>query len=143
MAAALTAISVEKLKPGTARREIPQYQDARVVSIIQPSGAKSWAVRYRYGGKPRKLTVGPYILGTILPKRAPTPAMRFKPSMRVATQRGSDGKPKRLRSSDCCKNRIFLLLPNSWHRPGPRTPKIAPGARQRHLGLRPMRRNTR
>ena len=28
--------------------------------VIQPSGARSWAVRYRAGGKPRKLTLGPY-----------------------------------------------------------------------------------
>ena len=27
--------------------------------VIQPSGAKSWALRYRYGGKPAKLTLGP------------------------------------------------------------------------------------
>src|SRR3546814_9190181 len=27
--------------------------------VVQPSGAKSWAVRYRHGGKPRKLTLGP------------------------------------------------------------------------------------
>jgi integrase len=28
--------------------------------IVQPSGAKSWAVRYRFAGKPRKHTLGPY-----------------------------------------------------------------------------------
>ena len=60
MAAALTAISVKKLKPGTARREIPDARMPGLYLIIQPSGAKSWAVRYRYGGEPRKLTVGPY-----------------------------------------------------------------------------------
>jgi integrase len=28
--------------------------------VVQPSGAKSWAVRYRHHGKPAKLTLGPY-----------------------------------------------------------------------------------
>jgi integrase len=28
--------------------------------IVQPSGSKSWAVRYRYGGKTRKATLGSY-----------------------------------------------------------------------------------
>ena len=28
--------------------------------VVQTSGAKSWAVRYRYNGKPRKHTLGPY-----------------------------------------------------------------------------------
>jgi integrase len=56
MAKRLTAISIENLKPGTARREIPDGKGLYLV--LQPSGAKSWAVRYRFGGKPRKLTLG-------------------------------------------------------------------------------------
>jgi integrase len=28
--------------------------------VVQPSGVRSWAVRYRHGGKSRKLTLGPY-----------------------------------------------------------------------------------
>jgi integrase len=28
--------------------------------VVQPSGAKSWAARYRHNGKPAKLTLGPY-----------------------------------------------------------------------------------
>ena len=28
--------------------------------VVQPSGAKSWAVRYRHVGRPRKHTLGPY-----------------------------------------------------------------------------------
>ena len=28
--------------------------------VLQPSGAKSWALRYRANGIPRKLTIGPY-----------------------------------------------------------------------------------
>ena len=28
--------------------------------MVQPSGAKSWAVRYRVAGAPRKFTIGPY-----------------------------------------------------------------------------------
>ena len=28
--------------------------------VVQPSGAKSWALRYRVCGRPKKLTIGPY-----------------------------------------------------------------------------------
>ena len=28
--------------------------------VVQPCGARSWAVRYRRGGRPRKHTLGPY-----------------------------------------------------------------------------------
>ena len=54
----LTTIAVEKIKPGPARREIPDARMPGLYFIVQPSGAKSWAVRYKFGGKPRKLTIG-------------------------------------------------------------------------------------
>jgi integrase len=56
----LTALSVENLKPGPVRREVPDGN--RLYLVLQPSGAKSWAVRYRFAGKPRKLTLGPLSL---------------------------------------------------------------------------------
>ncbi|UVF18837.1 integrase arm-type DNA-binding domain-containing protein [Microvirga terrae] len=40
--------------------EIPDAVLPGLYLVVQPSGAKSWAVRYRFGGKPRKLTLGPY-----------------------------------------------------------------------------------
>jgi len=58
MAKALTASSIEKLRPAGARREIPDGLLAGLYLVIQPSGAKSWAVRYRFAGQPRKLTLG-------------------------------------------------------------------------------------
>jgi hypothetical protein len=61
MAKALTAQSIERTKPDPAkRREIPDGLLVGLYFVIQPSGARSWAVRYRYGGKPRKLTLGGY-----------------------------------------------------------------------------------
>jgi integrase len=61
MAKALTIQSIERLKPDPAkRREIPDGLLVGLYFVIQPSGARSWAVRYRHGGKPRKLTLGGY-----------------------------------------------------------------------------------
>jgi integrase len=61
MARTLTARSVENLKPNSTKRlELPDAVLPGLYLVIQPSGAKSWAVRYRYGGKTRKLTLGPY-----------------------------------------------------------------------------------
>jgi integrase len=42
------------------RREIPDDRITGLYLVAQPSGAKSWAVRYRADGAPRKLTLGPY-----------------------------------------------------------------------------------
>src|SRR5947209_2429836 len=62
MVSALTARGTEAAKPGTARREIPDGLVTGLYLVVQPSGAKSWALRYRTAGKPRKL-----VLGTVAP----------------------------------------------------------------------------
>lgn len=58
MARALTAKAVEKAQPGDKRVEIPDGIVAGLYLVVQPSGAKSWALRYRQAGKPVKLTLG-------------------------------------------------------------------------------------
>lgn len=57
MAVRLTDISIKNAKPGPSRREIPDGGCKGLYLVIQPSGRKSWAVRYRYNGKPKKLTL--------------------------------------------------------------------------------------
>ncbi|MGF1660478.1 MAG: integrase arm-type DNA-binding domain-containing protein, partial [Rubrimonas sp.] len=61
MAKVLTARGVEGLKPDPARRlEIADGGLQGLYHVLQPSGSRSWALRYRAGGKPRKLTLGAY-----------------------------------------------------------------------------------
>jgi integrase len=55
--ARLTDISVKNLKAGAVRREIPDPDQRGLYIIVQPTGARAFAVRYRFGGKPRKLTL--------------------------------------------------------------------------------------
>ncbi|MEQ8227826.1 MAG: integrase arm-type DNA-binding domain-containing protein, partial [Rhodospirillales bacterium] len=59
MAINLTAKFVEAPTAGTSRKEIPDGLLPGLYLVVQPSGAKSWAIRYRHGGKPRKMTLGP------------------------------------------------------------------------------------
>ena len=56
----LTALSIENMKPGNVRREMPDGKSRGLYLVLQPSGHRSWAVRYRRpdDGKPVKLTVG-------------------------------------------------------------------------------------
>jgi integrase len=56
----LTDLSIKKQALPEKRRELPDGKIAGLYLVLQPSGAKSWAVRYRVGGKPAKLTIGPY-----------------------------------------------------------------------------------
>jgi integrase len=58
--ARLTVKDVEARRAGASRREIPDDYLRGLYLIIQPTGAKSWAVRYRLGGKPTKHTIGSY-----------------------------------------------------------------------------------
>jgi integrase len=60
MPKALTVKAIENAKTKADRMEIPDGGLSGLYLIVQPSGAKSWAVRYRYGGKPRKCTLGPW-----------------------------------------------------------------------------------
>ncbi|MBR0695273.1 site-specific integrase [Bradyrhizobium lablabi] len=61
MAKTLTAAAVEKLKPDPEkRREVPDKGQPGLYLVIQPSGWRSWAARYRLNGRPRKTTIGPW-----------------------------------------------------------------------------------
>lgn len=53
---------VENAKPEAVRREIADAHLPGLYLVVQPSGAKSWAVRYRHHGTPRKFTLGGYPL---------------------------------------------------------------------------------
>ncbi|MGD0634684.1 MAG: tyrosine-type recombinase/integrase [Beijerinckiaceae bacterium] len=60
MAKTLTAAAVKNFLPGKVRREIPDGGCPGLHLVIQPSGRKSWALRFRRpDGKHAKLTLGP------------------------------------------------------------------------------------
>ena len=52
----LTAFQVENAKPGATRREISDGSSGLYL-VVQPSGHRSWAVRFRIDGQTRKLTL--------------------------------------------------------------------------------------
>jgi integrase len=53
----LTDFAIKSLKTPAARREIPDDGAAGLYLILQPSGKRSFAVRYRHDGTTRKLTL--------------------------------------------------------------------------------------
>jgi integrase len=53
----LTDAAVRKTKPNPGKR-VELHDGRGLYLVIQPTGAKSWAYRYRIGGKSRKLTLG-------------------------------------------------------------------------------------
>jgi len=80
MAKVLTAKGIEAARPDPAKRlEIPDGGLPGLYFVIQTSGGKSWAVRYRSPdtGKPSKLTLGKFpFLGLVEAREAARDAMR-------------------------------------------------------------------
>jgi integrase len=100
---ALTAQSVGKLKPDpTRRRELADGLLPGLYLVLQPSGARSWAVRYRHAGRPRKLTLGTYPVLDLASARARArevlqavslgrdPCDEKRAQQRIAREEGSD-----------------------------------------------------
>lgn len=56
----LDAKTVENLKPTDKRQEIPDDLRPGLYLIVEKTGKKSWKVRYRFGGKQPRMTLGPY-----------------------------------------------------------------------------------
>jgi len=77
MARAFTAKAVEAVRPHPEKR-IEQADQALpgLYLVVQPSGKKSWALRYRYAGKPKKLTLGRWpLIGVADARKAATEAL--------------------------------------------------------------------
>lgn len=62
MPKALTTKWVESVQPSPdgKRLEVPDGGLPGLYLVIQPTGSKTWALRYRFGGKPKKMTIGAF-----------------------------------------------------------------------------------
>jgi integrase len=94
----LTALSVEKLKPAAVRLEIPDAGCPGLRLIIQPSGSKSWAMRFRNNGKAAKLTLGP--LDTSGKEAEDEPRIGYPLTLAAAHALATDIKRQRARDVD-------------------------------------------
>lgn len=79
--AKMTAKMVEAVRPTEVRQEIPDALLPGLYLVVQPSGVKSWAYRFRSSGRTAKATLGRYpALGLAEARQAAAAAAR-----RVAT----------------------------------------------------------
>lgn len=65
----LTAQTVDRLQPSDRRQEIPDKLCTGLYLTIQPTGRKGWQVRYRHGGRHRRMTLGAYPVLTLAAAR--------------------------------------------------------------------------
>jgi integrase len=73
----LTALAIENAKPSAVRREIPDGKSRGLYLVVQPSGKKSFALRYRRpdDGRPAKLTLGNDGMSLAVARKAAADAM--------------------------------------------------------------------
>lgn len=104
-----TAAAVEKLKADPPRRrEIPDALTDGLFLVIQPTGSKSWAVRYRSFGKSRKLTLGAY------PALDLAEAREAARTALVAVQAGDDPAANKRADSATAGERHFDVVVRSF-----------------------------
>jgi integrase len=78
MSKTLTAKTVETAKPTASRQEVADAACPGLYLTIQPTGAKGWAFRYRFGGKPSKLVLGTFPAMTLAKARQAASEARDK-----------------------------------------------------------------
>lgn len=66
----LTAQTVDRLQPTDRRQEVPDALCTGLYLVVQPTGKKSWQVRYRHGGTHRRMTLGAYPVLSLAEARA-------------------------------------------------------------------------
>jgi len=116
----LTAVTVEKLKPGAGRTEIPDAGCKNLYLVVQPSGRKTFAVRYRVAGKPRKLTLDPGI--TLAEARAAAAAaMRdVERGIDPSTVKRTQTRERKEAEATAEVNTVRAITENYWRREGGR-----------------------
>jgi len=92
-----TDVEVRNMKPGDVRREIPAPNKPGLYLLLQPTGARSWCVRYRFNGTQAKLNLGSFpkvslamaydltdkAMGELAHDRDPEPPSAATPTMRL------------------------------------------------------------
>jgi integrase len=111
----LTDAAAMKRKPSDKRVEI--HDGNGLYLVIQPSGAKSWAYRYRIDGKSRKLTLGTLLMGRAdrdaegdLPALSVSEARQRASAAAVKVQRGGDPSVEKRRTATRASNTVSAML---------------------------------
>jgi integrase len=117
MARKLTTLAVEAAKPRHGKRtEYPDAGCPGLFLVVQPSHVKSWALRFRFNGKSRKLTIGPANELTLAAARAAAAAHHVEieqgidPAAAKQTARATSREQAAHRASDTIEVMIERFL---------------------------------
>jgi integrase len=128
----LTAKTVETIRPGAARLEIPDALLPGLYLVVQPSGTRSWAVRYRHNGQPRKYTLGRYPAISLATARA----LGIKALRTVADNRDPASERQEQRANSVAEVVARFLADHGRRRYRPRTFQEAERLLRQNLAAR-------
>lgn len=106
----LSAIKIDKAKP--QGKEVKLYDGGGLFLLITPSGGKLWNLKYRYGGKEKKLALGAYPVVSLEAAR-----QRREDAKRLLANGVDPGEMKKLVKSaakDKAAN-TFEVVAREWH----------------------------
>ena len=137
----LTDISVQQTRANpTKRREIADGGCRGLYLVVQPNGGKSWAVRYRYDGASRKLTLGSYPALTLAAARARAAGAieQVEQGHDPAAAKRTSSRPKRPKPPPHCrwKRRLSNFSSSTTVDGAASDPRITKRETARLLGLK-------
>lgn len=110
----LTVKRVEKLKPGAKPYEVPD--GGGLYLTVRPNGSKSFNLRYRFGGKPRNLTLGLSAVGLATARELARESPAEHASQRGEDSVGCNGCPA---GNDRVQKSMNVLRPDVPNPPAP------------------------
>jgi len=106
----LSALKIDKAKP--QEKEVKLYDGGGLFLLITPSGGKLWNLKYRYGGKEKKLALGAYPIVSLEAAR-----QRREDAKKLPANGVDPGEMKKVLKSaakDKAANK-FEVVAREWH----------------------------
>jgi integrase len=120
MTKALTDVAIRNLKPRATRYEVPDSGARGLYLQVQPSGRRGFAVRYRYNGTPRKLTLTPGLSLAAARKAAADAMYELEQGRDPATtrqERRAEAVAAKAKAAAAANNTLFAVCDEYFRRP--------------------------
>ncbi len=104
----LTEKACAAAKP--SEREVRLFDGLGLYLAIRPSGAKNWKLKYRFGGREKKLTLGPYPLLSL--KQAREARDKARMEILAGTDPAAEKRAAKMRAR---AGETFEQIARSWH----------------------------
>src|SRR5690554_6152823 len=103
----LTDVKIRKAMPTSRAYRLTDY--GGLYLFVTPSGGKHWRMRYRFGGKEKTLTFGPY------PEVSLAQAREARDAAKAVLREGLDPAVIRRHEQQALQTDTFENIAREWH----------------------------